>query len=178
MSAIPRPHRDAQLGEIVLFYETGDPSSTPLPMIVAESGKGWATLTGLKAGEMTPVRRHYVKHIHDVFWDTATVSQKQKNGAYDFHPVYRSMFDKWLAAEHARQEARKQREAEQTAGELSTDEFNAINALERHGDNMSAIKTDTGLTDSQLKKLTKFMEALNKVREEAFHLKQEAKAGK
>lgn len=173
MSAIPRPHRDAMQGEIVLFYETGDPSANPYPLMVADTGKGWATLVGIKPGSITAVTRKYVKHIHDVFWDTATVQQKQSNGAYDFHPVYRGMFDKWLDMAKAREVARQNREA--AKADMSDDDFNALAALERHGDNIGKIVEETGLTREKLKKLPKFSEALQAIKQQNWDEKNAAK---
>lgn len=176
MSAIPRPHRDAMQGEVVLFYETGDPSSNPYPLIVSETGKGWATLTGVKPGSITAMTRKYVKHIHDVFWDTATVQQKQSNGAYDFHPVYRVQFDKWINAMAAAEVARRNREA--AKADMSDDDFNALNALDKYGDNMSRIVEETGLTRDKLKRLPRFMEALNAVKQKNFEEKNAAEPAK
>lgn len=174
MSAVPRPHRDAMQGEIVLFYETGDPSGNPYPMMVSQTGKGWATLTGVKPGSITAVTRTYCKHIHDVFWDNATVQQKQSNGAYDFHPVYRGLFDKWIQMAEAREVARQNRES--AKADMSDDEFNALNALDKYGDDMPKIVAETGLTREKLKKLPRFMESLNAIKQRNWEEKQAATA--
>lgn len=178
MSAIPRPKRAALPGEIVNYFEAGDPTEVPIPATVHQQYGGNCTITYQKPGQPTVLTKYGVKHIHDPYWDNVSLQNKQACGAFDFHPVFGVQFEKWQAAEHMRVEARKQREAERAANTLSDDEFNAINALERHGDNLSAIRTDTGLTESQLKKLPKFMEAWNAIKEENFRLKQDAKAGK
>lgn len=178
MSAIPRPKRTAIQGELVNFFEAGDPTEVPILATVHTEFGGNITITYQRPGAPTVITKHGIKHIHDTYWDNVPLLAKQQSGAFDFHPVYGVQFDKWLSAAHMREEARKQREAERATNEMSDDEFNAINALERHGDNISAIKTDTGLTDAALKKLPKFMAELNKIREEAFQLKQEAKNSK
>lgn len=158
MSAIPRPYRDAHVGEIVLFHPTGDPSSAPIPLMVEEAGKGWATLAGTIPGSIAVFRRKYVKHIHDPFWDNATVQAKQSNGAYDFHPAYKGVFDRAQQAADARAAARQKREQEKD--EMSDEDFEALKALEMHGPNISAISRDTGLSTYKLNKLPKFNEAL------------------
>lgn len=172
MSAIPRPKRAAVPGELVNFFESGDPSEQPILATINHEFGGNHTITYQKPGQVTVVTKYGVKHVHDTYWDNVPISAKQQQGAFDFHPVYGVQFEKWLLAAHAREEARKQREAEHAANNLTDDEFNAINALERHGDNMSAIKTDTGLTDAQLRKMPKFMEAWNALKAEKFEQKQ------
>jgi hypothetical protein len=164
MSAVPRPHRDAMQGEIVLLFENGDPSGPSMPAMVSEAGKGWATLVYSKPGSITSLCRKYVKHIHDVFWDNATVQQKQSNGAYEFHPVYKCLFDKWISAADAREVARQNREA--AKADMSADDFNALNALDKYGDNMLKICDETGLTLAKLRKLPQFSEALKALKQQ------------
>lgn len=170
MSAIPRPHRAAYPGEIVNFFEDGDPSSAPIPALVNSEYGGNATLTYHKPGDMTP-KTKTVKHIHDPYWDAVSLANRQSCGAYDFHPVYKGVFDKWLTMADAREAQRLKRESERN--ELSVDEYNAITALERHGDNMTAIVEETGMTPIALKKLKRFNEELNKVKEANFAAKNE-----
>ena len=172
MSAIPRPLRAAVPGEIVNFFEDGDPSGAPIPAMVVSTYGGNTAITYHKPGDVVSKSR-IVKHVHDAYWDTTTLQNKQASGAYDFHPVYGGLFDKWLALAEQRETKRKQLESEKN--EMSADDFNACSALERHGDNMSAIATDTGLTIAALNKLPKFKAELARVKQENFEAKNAAK---
>lgn len=173
MSAIPRPHRDAQPGEIVLFYEGGDPTEYPVIATVHMVHSGGAvTLTFMRPGYPAALSKQGVHHMHATYWDNVPHTAKQATGAFLFHPVYGALFDKHLqmaamreAAKAAREEAKK---------DLSDDEFNAITALEKWGDNISKITEETGISRARLMKLPKFMEELNALKQRKWEEKNEA----
>lgn len=163
MSAIPRPARDAVPGELVNYYESGDPSEKPVVLTVESVYGGQITGTYQKVGHPTVVTVYSVKHIHSPYWDNLPINAKQAAGAFDFHPVYKGLFDKWLSMEHARK-ARMEK-LEQDKADMTDDEFNAISALERHGDNIGKISDETGVSRERLKKLPRFMEELKAVKQ-------------
>lgn len=159
MSAIPRPSRNAVPGEIVNFLEGGDPTSLPFPALVHQVHPGGAcTLMLLRPGYPGAVTKHGVKHIHDQYWDSMPITAKQNNGCFDFHPVYKGLFDRHLAAVAGNKAKAEQLEREKT--DMSEEDFNACLALERHGDNIKKISEETGISRTRLMKLPKFMEEL------------------
>lgn len=170
MSAIPRPKRNAEPGEIVNYFEGGDPTAVPVSATVhvVHSG-GSVTLMFMRPGTPTVITKTGVQHMYSPYWDAVPLSAKQANGAFDFHPVYGPLFDKHLQLAVARKARQEQLESEKN--ELSTDEFSALTALERHGDNMSKIIEETGFTPAKLKKMEKFTEALNAVKDANFAAK-------
>jgi hypothetical protein len=171
MSAIPRPHRQAQPGEIVNFYAGGDPTELPVPALVQQVHPGGSCMvTYAKAGHPGTQTAYGVKHIHDAYWDSVPVTTKQATGCFDFHPVYKGMFDRYLNAIAGNEARRKQLEEDRAAG-MNDDEYNALTALERHGDNIAAISEETGITRERLKKLAKFNEALKAVKQQKWEEK-------
>jgi hypothetical protein len=49
---------------------------------------------------------------------------------------------------------------------MSADDFNALNALDKYGDNMLKICDETGLTLAKLRKLPQFSEALKALKQQ------------
>lgn len=163
MSAIPRPSRPAVPGELVNFFESGDPTEAPLLATVHVEYGGSVTVTYQRPGHPTVLTAHSVKHIHSEYWDNLPLAAKRANGAFDFHPVWKNVFDKYLSARNA--SLARMAKLEQDKADMSDDEFNAISALERHGDNIGKISDETGISRERLRKLPRFADELKAVKQ-------------
>lgn len=176
MSAIPRPHRQAMPGEIVNFYGSGDPTQIPVPMMVNTVHPGGScTGTLMVPGYPGVQTKHGVKHIHAEYWDSMPLEAKQANGCFDFHPVYKGLFDRYLNAVAGNKA--KAEQLERDKADMSEEDFNACLSLERHGDNLHKISQETGITRQRLKTLPKFMEALKAIKDEAWKAKNDLSLG-
>lgn len=151
--------RNAAVGETVLYYESGDKSGIAVPAVVTAVSDMGAML----AVHQPRRSRHQVvewsRHVNDPYWEGRD-GLRQRTGAWDFHPIYGPLFTKGLHLEKIRLdrlEELSQQKAE--AQSLTSDEYEALKALEIHGPVISRIAEDTGLSVARLDKLPQFSEA-------------------
>lgn len=156
------PHRNAIVGETILFYLGGQPSELPVLATVTEvvespPTRGDRVIWQLRCKTTEYGRRatdkDWTRHMGEAHWYEHP-EDKRRLGAWDFHPVYRVQFDNWVKAAHMREARRRLREQE--AVSTPAEEVEAIAALERHGPVLKRIAQDAGVSPEALKKMPLF----------------------
>lgn len=152
-----RYHRNAEFGERVLFYETGNRDTPPLLGFIVESSEYTVKLVAVGPNSAHRFQKFTcVRHIDDPHWQNHP-AMLAKHGGWDFHVVDGPYFTKLLTLEKANAAQRRMREEQKDS--MTPSAFEALAALDRHGPVMDRIVKDTGMTANALRAIPEFMEA-------------------
>lgn len=96
------PKRNAMIGERILFYPTGSDAEEPQLAIVTDANDQLVRCSIIGAGRLKFTVQDWRRHMDDPYWDRVPSRAKHTSGAWDFHPVEGSLFDKHVSMAKAR----------------------------------------------------------------------------
>lgn len=154
-------NRNAIPGEDVYYYPAGRADQPPIVARCTASSGLVTELSLFRPGHARHQCLNSVRHINDPHFRKYP-ERLVAEGAWDFHPIVGELWN----AQHLRNEEQRRRLQDLPVDEMSAEEVEALEALDRLGPVIGKIAKDVGVTPERLKKMEHFMEEFSRKKDE------------